>query len=510
MRLARRLALPAALCALLAAVALLPAGAGASETCTTLVGGHQTERPTAGGLLGADAPLSGTTCAAAVLSLSPLPVLPGATVTLDGSQSVGGDTGSGIAHYQWDYGDGSSIELTDPPVAAVTHPYARGPHTATLTILDNLNAVLDATSVPFVADTPPVAALGAPGGTLRPGVLYDFDASGTNHDPDPAASIVRYDWDWGDGTPPQPNGGPALQHRFAAEGTFEITVTAYDDLGVSDTATADVTVANVLPLVQLIATPSTVQVGQQLTLDASGSSDPDGSVVRYCWDLNATNAYATCTGLTASVTAGPYPNPGLLTLRVKVYDDSGGTSVKGVNVTIASPPASGGGSGSGTGGGSGSGGAGSGGSGSGGATGSGGSDASGGGGGSGGTSTGDPFAVGLSGAAIQQLKAALRHGIGLQAVANRAASGRLALTVTARDAKQLRLPGRKGARPVTIGTLRLSLAAGRTAKPAIKLTAAAARALRRAKPRTLRVTIRGSLAAGGATAAVVRVVLLRG
>ncbi len=120
------------------------------------------------------------------------------------------------------------------------------------------------------------------------------------------------------------------------------------------------------------------------------------------------------------------------------------------------------------------------------------------------------FAVGLSGAAIQRLTAALTRGVALSATANRSAAGTLALNVGARDAKKLKLPGRRGKRPVTIGTLKLSLRPGRTAKPAIKLKPAVARALRRAKPRTLRVTIRGSLTAGPDRAAVVRVVLLRG
>jgi hypothetical protein len=263
-----------------------------------------------------------------------------------------------------------------------------------------------------------------------------------------------------------------------------------------------VTVLNQLPLVQLIATPATVQVGEPLRLDATGTSDPDGTIAEYQWDLDANGTFERSTGTTPTVTAGGYPNPGPIVLRVKAIDDNGGSSVKGVTVTVARPPASGGGSTGGSG--SGSGGSGT-------RSGSGGSATGGGSGGSGASgSTRDPFAVGLSGAAIQRLTAALRRGIGLQAVANRAASGTLTLSVSATDAKNLRLPGRKGKRPVAIGTLRLALRAGRTAKPAIKLSSAAARALRRAKPTTLRVTIRGSLAAGADSAAVVRVVLLRG
>jgi hypothetical protein len=483
MRLARRLAPPAALCALLGLTIPLPAGAGAAGTCTTAVGGAAPD-------LLADAPLTAS-CAAAVLSVSPNPAAPGATVTLDGSQSVGGDVNSQIAGYQWSFGDGTS-DQTAPPDAIVTHPYGRGTYTVSLTIVDGRNAPLDTKSVGLVVDHPPAAALSAPSGTLRPAVAYTFDASASRA-PDPGAGIVRYDWDWGDGTT-TPNGGPRAVHSFATDAASrQVSVTVYDNLGLGGTATAPVTVLNELPLVQLIATPATVQVGQQLTLDASGSSDPDGTIVEYRWDLDANGSFETSTGTTPTVTAGGYPNPGPIVLRVKAIDDSGGASVKGVTVTVVSPPGSGGGSGAG--GGSRAGGSGSG---------RGGSGAGAGGGAHG------AFAVGLSGAAIQRLKAALRRGVGLRAFANRAATGTLTMTVSARDARTLHLPGRRGRRrPVAIGTLRLALAAGRTAKPTIRLAAGAARALRHTRLRTLRVTIRGSLAAGADSAAVVRVVLLR-
>jgi len=493
MRLIRRLApLPVVACALLA---LAPAAASATETCTTFAGGASSDKP-----LTASAPLS-STCAQAILDLSPNPAAPGALVTLDGSQSVGSDLGNPIGGYQWDFGDGTNTQ-TDASTQSVTHTYARGVYATRLTIVDDTDTPLATTAADLVVDDAPSAALSAPAGTLRPGVSYGFDASGsTTPDAGLGASIVRYDWDWGDGTR-SADGGPTPQHRFAADGSPRVTVTVYDDLGESAVESATVTVFDVLPLVTLVATPASVEVGQPVRLDASGSSDPDGSIAEYRWDLDGNGSFETSTGTTPTVTvAGGYPNPGAITLSVKVIDDSGGSSVKGVTVTVAAPPDSGGSS-SGSGG---SGGGSSGGSAGGGARGS----DTGGGSSGGGGSTAQPFTVGLSGAAIQRLTAALKRGVGLLAMANRAASGKLTMTVTARDAKALHLPGRHGSRPVAIGTLKLSLTPGRTAKPAIKLTGAAARALRRAKPRTLRVTIRGSLFAGKASAAVVRVVLLR-
>ncbi len=498
MRPVRRLAPLAALCALLA---LPPALASASETCTTLAGGGTPDRPDSAPLA-ASSPLS-TSCAEAVLSVSPNPATPGALVTLDGSQSVGSDIGNPLAGYQWDFGDGSTAQTSasDPGASSVTHTYARGAYTTRLTIVDDTDAPLAATTADLVVDDPPVAALSAPAGTLKPGVAYTFDASGSSTpDAGLGGSVARFDWDWGDGTA-TPNGGPRAQHTFAADGTPRVTVTVYDDLGLSATASASATVFDQLPLVTLVATPATVQVGQAVRLDASGSSDPDGRIVEYRWDLDGNGSFETSTGTTPTVTTGGYPNPGLLTLSVKAIDDSGGSSVKGVTVTVAAPPGGGGSGGSGgSSGGSGSGGA---------RSGSGGSSGGAGGSSGGGSGATQPFAVGLSGAAIQRLTAAVRRGIGLLAVANRAASGTLTMTVSAAAARTLHLAGRKARRPVAIGTLRLALRAGRTAKPTIKLTRAAARALRRAEPRTLRITIRGSLYAGKASAAVVRVVLLR-
>lgn len=493
MRICRRLRL----LPLLAVLAVPIVGVGGAhadgETCTTAFGG--------GALPEYDRTFANA-CAAAVLVVTPNPAAPGALVTLDGSESTSGDGSDPITGFTWDFGDGAT---SGPGLASsVTHTYARGIWTARLTVDFDGETLSDTKQV--TVGVPPVAALNAPAGTLQPGVRYTFDA-GASADPHGDGSIVRYDWDFGDDTVAL-DGGPVVEHVFARDGaSTEVTVTVVNDLGLSDTTSTGILVDNQPPLVQLIATPATVAVGQQLRLDASGSSDPDGTIAEYRWDLDANGRCETSTGLVPSVVAGGYPNPGVLFLSVCVLDDSTGMSVKSVPVTVLRP---GGGGGGGVGGGSGSGGGaggGSGASGSGGGSGTGGSS-SGGGSRSGGGS-GSVFAVGLSGSAIQRLKAALARGVALSATANRSAVGTLSLNVGARDAKALRLPGRRGKRPVTIGTLKLSLRPGRTAKPAIKLKRPVARALRRAKPRTLRVTIRGSLTAGADRAAVVRVVLLR-
>jgi hypothetical protein len=490
-------ALPLALAILLA---FGSAGALADGTCTTSTA------------LAFEQASDGTfaACAGAVLSVAPSPATPGVPVRLDGTESSAGDGAAPIDTYEWDYGDGTT-ETTRAPVSSVLHTFARGRYLLHLTIYDDRGTPLDGTSFDLTVSDAPTARLAVPPGTLRPAVVYGFDASASSA---PGGSVARYLWDWGDGTTSATT-TPTTTHSFTDDDASRaVSVTVVNDLGLASTpATAAVTVHNELPLVQLVATPATITVGQRVSLDATGSSDPDGSVDHFEWDLDANGSFEKSTDvLTPSVSAGPFPNPGPIVLRVRVVDDSRRASVKGVVVTITGSGGAGGGAAGGggtarSGGGGSRGGTGGSGTGTGGGTGSG----AGGGGSSdaGGGAGGSAFAVGLGGNAIQTLTSVLRRGVGLTATANRRAGGTLTLQLGAGDARKLGVPGRRGKRPVTIGTLRLALNAGRTAKPAIKLTRGAAKALKRKRPRSLRVTIRGTVRAGPDSAAIVRVVLLR-
>lgn len=496
MRLALRLLMASVLAALALPAFLLGGARAEGETCVTVFvgdgsGGEPFDRTAV------------DPCAEAVLRVTPNPARPDVdTVTLDASESFLGE--ERVVSYRWSFGD-STTDVTDAATPSIARRYARGAYMVSVTIELESGATMSDAALLLVSELP-VAVLDGPTGTLRPNVAYEFDASGSTA---PGGSIDAYEWDFGDGTTVTTS-EPVVQHVFARDGaSTQVAVRVVNDLGLaSEWATLPVTVANQLPVVTLVATPSTVEIGQKLTLDASDSSDPDGEIVEYRWDLDANGSFETSTGTTPTVLAGGYPNPGPLWLRVRVIDDSGGKTDAGALVTVLSPPGGGAGGGDASGGeaGGGSGGP----AGSDGGSGAGGGRRVGGGSGaSGGGAGGERFAVGLSGAAIQRLRAVLARGVALSATANRAAAGSLSLLVSARDARRLRLPGRRGRRPVVIGTARLALAAGRTVKPRVKLKRAVARALRRSRPTSLRVTVRGTVAASGERVALARVVLVR-
>ncbi|MBO2451584.1 beta-propeller fold lactonase family protein [Actinomadura barringtoniae] len=80
-------------------------------------------------------------------------------------------------------------------------------------------------SVSVLPDQGPVASF-----TVLPErVLVRFDASGSS---DRDGRVVRYDWDFGDGTGVS-DGGPRPAHRFPGPGTYTVKVTVTDDEGCS-------------------------------------------------------------------------------------------------------------------------------------------------------------------------------------------------------------------------------------------------------------------------------------
>ena len=63
----------------------------------------------------------------------------------------------------------------------------------------------------------------------EPGKAAKFNATVST---DSDGQVVRYDWDFGDGTT-VPNGGPTPTHRYAKAGLYGVTLTVTDDAGCS-------------------------------------------------------------------------------------------------------------------------------------------------------------------------------------------------------------------------------------------------------------------------------------
>jgi PKD repeat protein len=115
-------------------------------------------------------------------------------------------------------------------------------------------------------------------------------------------------------------------------GTDSFAYTASDGSGGTDTATVTITVNAVNdPPVADANGPYVGDEGSPMTLDGSGSSDPESSIITYEWDLDNDGAYDDATGVTVGVT---YGDNGFYTVGLRVTDDSGLTDTDTSTVTV--------------------------------------------------------------------------------------------------------------------------------------------------------------------------------
>ncbi len=88
-----------------------------------------------------------------------------------------------------------------------------------------------------------------------------------------------------------------------------------------------------LPPAAALTAPAQARVGQAVTFDASGSSDPEGALFRFVWDFDGDGRDDADSGArpTASHT---FARPGRVTARVRVIDEAGSTAPASAVLTV--------------------------------------------------------------------------------------------------------------------------------------------------------------------------------
>lgn len=144
---------------------------------------------------------------------------------------------------------------------------------------------------------------------------------------------LRWEWDLdGDGTyDTVPSSSAGASTSFAATGPVSVRVRVRDAAGASAEATLDLVVTSQKPTAFFTASTTTPLAGESVLFDASGSSDPDGRVVRYEWDTGA-GFQAGGPTLTTSFQAGAR------TVRLRVTDADGDVSaIARRDLTVTAP-----------------------------------------------------------------------------------------------------------------------------------------------------------------------------
>ncbi len=250
---------------------------------------------------------------------------PGASTSTKGYTSV-----------SWDFGDGNaSFSAGAGAPSTVSHTYsAPGTYTVTLTLVDSRgNLATIGHSLTVNLGTPPTAAFSfSPPGPLVGGSV-DFDASGSS-DANAGASITGYAWNFGDGST---GSGVAPSHAYAAPGTYSVTLTVTDSLGLTSTPVVHTVEVIGRPSPAFTFSPNDAAPGSTVGFDASGSTDANGggvTITGYTWDFGDQT-----TGIGVSPTH-VYLAPGTYTVSLTVTNSLGLTSAPVTHtVTVGAPPA---------------------------------------------------------------------------------------------------------------------------------------------------------------------------
>src|SRR4051812_49309541 len=182
-----------------------------------------------------------------------------------------------------------------------------------------------ATFTPFVAPTVDFTFSPA---HPRAGDSVTFKSAST----DTAGTITTESWDFGGGATAT---GHQVMHTFTTAGDKAVTLTVTNNLLETASASKTVTVVpNQPPVASFTFTPSAPIPGQRVTFHST-STDPDGTISAFAWDLDDNGTFGD--GTTSTVSKS-FPTAGPHTVRLRVTDDLDATDTTATNVVVNEPP----------------------------------------------------------------------------------------------------------------------------------------------------------------------------
>jgi PKD repeat protein len=269
----------------------------------------------------------------AKLTLPGTPFRSGAILTFSSSGSL--DPEGQLVKLSWNFGDNTPVVVQNQP-GATTHIYAStGSFDVSLTAEDAKGAVNTVISRITLDSTnaPPIASF-VPGSTSTVlGATVNFNPGGSS---DPDGSLVRFDWEFGDGTSLSRTSPSAIEHVFQSAGSKQVRLTVTDNDGLSSSTTTDIQVRLNAAPVAFVNLPTTPVSGTPLTFSPSGSSDSDGFLVKYDWEMGDGTTYSRLNTDALLVVTHQYVSPGTYQVKLKVTDNDNATHTvqQALNVTL--------------------------------------------------------------------------------------------------------------------------------------------------------------------------------
>ena len=259
----------------------------------------------------------------------------GVPVTMNGGGSS--DSDGTISNYAWDCDGNGSYESNagSSNTSSCTFP-DDGTYTVGLQVTDDDGGVATATASVTVTNTSPIASAGGPYTGQKNSQIGVTGAAST--DPDGTIALYQWDCDASDGVNLSAgSSSPTASCTYTSVGTYLVTLQVTDDDGASTTSSAQVTISNAAPTANA-GGPYTVVQGSVVTLDGSGSSDPDGTLVSYQWDCDINSGPGLSSVSTSPIFPCTYSAQGTYTARLQVTDDDSATDTGDATVFVTNQP----------------------------------------------------------------------------------------------------------------------------------------------------------------------------
>ena len=272
----------------------------------------------------------------AVAAVDSAQVDEGATVTLDGSASSDADRDP--LTYRWTGPAGVTLSDAAASKPTFTAPDRTADYTLefSLTVNDGTaDSAADTVTVSVAADDDPPTVSAGTDQRVREGESVTL--AGTAADPE--GGTVEFDWKQTGGPSVVLSGAPGANRTFTAPSVTEPTdmtfvLTASDGANSpTDSVTVTVTPVNDPPTAKA-GVAQTVDEGDLVTLDGSGSSDPDNDPLTYAWTAPADVALSDAAVAAPTFTAPNRVQDYELAFSLVVNDGKDDSASAGVTVTV--------------------------------------------------------------------------------------------------------------------------------------------------------------------------------
>ena len=142
------------------------------------------------------------------------------------------------------------------------------------------------------------------------------------------STLTAWEWEF-DGTT---KNGETVTYAAPDDGDYQVNLTVTAGDGRTASATKTVTVYNEFPTASFTYSPTNPVSGDDITFDASGSSDADGSITSYEWEFNDSGTV----DATGDMVTTSFSSAGNYSARLTVTDDDGATNRESQTVVVGS------------------------------------------------------------------------------------------------------------------------------------------------------------------------------